>query len=316
MKFLVNNDVSTQGPRGRVLLTGASGLVGRALAQRLRADGREVIELAHRPRPGALTWQPEQGQFPAEALEGVEAVVHLAGENIGQRWSTEIKRRIRDSRLLPTQLLAGRMAALPVAQRPKVFVCASAIGFYGVQRPDLVDETATSGKGFLAEVTREWEAATGAASAAGVRTVCARMGVVLGSEGGALKELVSIFRKGLGGHAGPGTQRISWIALSDLVEIFLFLLERHDLAGPVNAVAPVACPNRELAETLGRILEKSSKTHAPAFALKLLLGEMAGETILSDLAVIPRRLQEAGFVWHFAGLEAALRHELARESRG
>jgi hypothetical protein len=291
-------------------------LVGCALAQRLRADGREVIELAHRPRPGALSWQPEQGQLPAEAMEGVEAIVHLAGENIGQRWSTEIKRRIRDSRLLSTRLLAGHLAALPTAQRPKVFICASAIGFYGVQRPEPVDESAAPGKGFLAEVTREWEAATGAAAAAGVRTVSARLGVVLGSDGGALKELGSIFRKGLGGPAGPGTQRMSWIALSDLVEIFLFLLNRDDMAGPVNAVAPTVCTNRELAETLGRILEKSSKTHAPAFALKLLLGEMAGETILSDLAVIPRRLQEAGFVWRFAGLEAALRHELARESKG
>ena len=301
---------STPPPPGRLLLTGASGLVGGALAARWRALGGEVVELAHKPRPDALTWQPERGELPAEALENIDVVVHLAGATIGQRWSASSKKLIHDSRVLSTRLLAERIAARPPAQRPRVFLCASAIGYYGFQRPDPVDETAGPGKGFLTDVCCAWEAATTPASAAGVRTVLARTGVVLARHGGALEQLLKVFNMGMAGPAGPGTQRMSWISLTDAVEALLFLAANAEMHGPINLVSPHICTNRELTEMMGRIINKSAKAPAPAFMLKMMFGEMATETILSDLAVRPRRLEEAGFVWQYAGLEAALRHEL------
>ncbi len=300
----------TTSHHGRMLLTGASGLVGRALATRWRALGGEVIELAHKPRPDALTWHPESGELPAKALEGVEVVVHLAGETIGQRWSSSSKKRIHDSRIIPTRLLAERIAALPAAQRPKVFICASAIGYYGYKRTEVVDETAAPGTGFLMDVCCAWEAAATPAANAGVRTAFARFGVVLARQGGAIEQLLKVFNAGMAGPAGPGTQRMSWISLVDAIEALVFLIQHENLRGPVNIVSPQICTNRELVELMARLLNKSAKTPAPAFALKLMLGEMAAETILSDLAVKPKKLQEAGFAWRQETLEAALRHEL------
>jgi len=295
---------------GRMLLTGASGLVGKAIAIRWRAAGGEIIELAHQPRPNALTWHPEKGEMPAKALEGVDVVVHLAGATIGQRWTSSSKKLIHDSRVLSTRLLSEHIAALPQAARPKTFICASAIGYYGFKRTEVVDETAAPGTGFLTDVCCAWEAATTPAVNAGVRTVNARLGVVLAREGGALEQLLKIFHAGMGGPAGPGTQRMSWMALNDVAEALLFAIHHPDLHGPVNVVSPHVCTNRELTEIVGRLLKKSLKPAAPAFAIKLMLGEMATETILSDLAVKPRRLQEAGFAWKLAALEDALRHEL------
>jgi uncharacterized protein (TIGR01777 family) len=293
-----------------MLLTGASGLVGRALATHWRALGGEVIELAHKPRPDALTWNPESGVFPANALDGVEVVVHLAGETIGQRWSSSSKKRIHDSRIISTRLLAEHIAALPVAQRPKAFICASAIGYYGFKRTELVDENAAPGPGFLMDVCCAWEAAATPATSAGVRTAFARFGVVLARQGGAIEQLLKVFNAGMAGPAGPGTQRMSWISLADAIEALVFVIQHETLHGPVNIVSPQICTNRELVEMMAKLLNKSAKTPAPAFALKLMLGEMATETILSDLAVKPRKLQEAGFAWRQETLEAALRHEL------
>jgi len=293
-----------------MLLTGASGLVGRALATRWRALGGEVVELAHKPRPDALTWHPESGQLPAKALEGVEVVVHLAGETIGQRWSSSSKKRIHDSRVLSTRLLAEHIAALPAAQRPKVFLSASAIGYYGFKRAEVVDENAAPGTGFLMDVCCAWEAATTPAVNAGVRTAFARFGVVLARQGGAIEQLLKVFNAGMAGPAGSGSQRMSWISLVDVVEALIFIIHHETLHGPVNMVSPHTCTNRELTELMAKLLNKSAKTPAPAFALKLMFGEMATETILSDLAVKPLRLQEAGFVWKQETLEAALRHEL------
>ncbi len=295
---------------GRLLLTGASGFLGKALAARWRALGGEVVELAHKPRADALTWHPEAGELPPPALENISAVVHLAGETVGQRWTSATKKAIHDSRVLSTRLLAERLAALPAEQRPRVFVCASAIGYYGYERKEVVDETAGPGEGFLADVCCAWEAAATPAATASLRTANARFGVVLGREGGALEQLLKVFNMGMAGPAGPGTQRVSWVSITDAVEALLLIIERAELRGPVNVVSPHVCTNRELTETMGRVLNKSAKTGAPAFALKLMFGEMATETMLADLAVRPRRLEEAGFAWKHATLEDALRHEL------
>lgn len=303
-------DPAAHPPPGRLLLTGASGLVGRAVALRWRALGGEVIELAHKPRADALTWHPERGELPDPALENISAVIHLAGATVGQRWSSSAKKAIHDSRVLSTRLLAERLAARPAAQRPRVFICASAIGYYGYERKEPVDETAAPGDGFLADVCCAWEAAAKPAESAGLRTVHARFGVVLARQGGALEQLVKVFDLGMAGPAGPGTQRVSWVSLSDAVEALLLLAHRAEFSGPVNIVSPHVCSNRELTEAAGRVLNKAVKAAVPAFALKLMFGEMATETILSDLAVRPRRLQEAGFAWRHAALEDALRHEL------
>jgi len=295
---------------GRLLLTGASGLVGKALAIRWRALGGDVVELAHKPRPDALTWHPEKGELPSQALENISAVVHLAGETVGQRWSAAAKKAIHDSRVFSTRLLAERLAALPVAERPRVFICASAIGYYGYERKEPVDETAAPGEGFLTDVCCAWEAAATPATAAGLRTAFSRFGVVLAREGGALEQLLKVFNMGMAGPAGPGTQRVSWISLTDAVAALILLIERADVQGPVNVVSPHVCTNRELMDTIGRLIHKSAKAPAPAFMLKLMFGEMATETMLADLAVRPRKLQEAGFVWRQPTLEEALRHEL------
>jgi len=294
----------------RLLLTGSSGLIGRALALRWKALGGEVIELAHKPRGDALTWHPENGELPARALENIGVVVHLAGETIGQRWSATSKKAIHDSRIFSTKLLAEKIAALPPAARPPVFICASAIGYYGYDRPDVVDESAAPGRGFLTDVCCAWEAALTPATAAGVRTVAARFGVVLAKHGGALEQMIKVFNLGMASPVGSGAQRVSWIALGDTVEALLLLIGRESLLGPVNVVSPHVCTNRELTEMLGRILNKTVKPAVPAFALKLMFGELATETMLADLAVNPRKLHEAGFVWKHGALEAALRHEL------
>lgn len=296
---------------GRLLLTGASGLVGRALATRWRALGGEVVELAHKPRPNAITWHPANGELPALALENISAVVHLAGETVGQRWTAASKKTIHDSRVLSTRLLAERIAALPETARPKVFVCASAIGYYGYERKEAVDETAAPGQGFLADLCCAWEAATTPAVATGVRTISARLGVVLAREGGALEQVLKVFNMGMAGPVGSGKQRVSWISYPDAAEALLLLIQNEQLHGPVNLVSPHVCTNRELTEAIGRIINKTVKPAVPAFMLKMMFGEMAEETMLADLAVIPRKLQEAGFAWRHATLEAALRHELS-----
>ncbi len=304
-------EISTPSHPGRLLLTGASGLVGRALALRWRMLGGEVRELAHKPRPNAMTWNPASGELPAQVFENVTAVVHLAGETVGQRWSATAKKAIHDSRVFSTKLLAERIAALPESSRPHVFVCASAIGYYGYQRKELVDETAAPGRGFLADLCCAWEAAATPAVSAGVRTVAARLGVVLAREGGALEQMLKVFNMGMAGPVGSGTQRVSWISYADVVEALLLLIHDARLRGPVNLVAPHACTNREMTEMIGKVINKSVKPPVPAFMLKMMFGEMAEETMLADLAVQPRRLQEAGFTWRQAALEAALRHELS-----
>jgi len=291
----------------RVLLSGASGLIGSALARRL-AVSSEVVRLVRRDPLSAakeIRWDPAAGRIEPKQLEGFDAVVHLAGENIGAgRWTAAKKASIRASRVEGTLLLAKTLARLN--QPPKVLVSASAVGYYGDRGEEKLDESSGPGTGFLAEVCRAWEEAAMTAAEAGIRVVLARFGVVLSSEGGALARLLPLFRFGLGGRLGSGRQYMSWIALEDAVGAIAFALENDSLRGPVNVSSPQPVTNREFTQTLGRVLRRPTLLHAPSIALRAVLGEMADEMLLASVRVYPRRLLEAGFSFSKPDLEAAL----------
>lgn len=296
----------------KILITGANGLIGGTLVPFLTTGGHEVVRLTRgRKRAGAATWDPEKGSIDSGALEGLDAVVHLAGENIsGGRWTADKKARIRDSRVAGTRLLCEALAAL--ARPPKVLVAASAIGFYGHRGRDVVDEDSAPGSGFLADVCKEWEAATAPAAARGIRVVNLRIGVVLSASGGALASMLTPFKLGAGGPVGSGKQYMSWIAIDDVADAILFVLTTPSLSGPVNAVAPTPVPNADFARTLGTVLSRPAVIPLPAFAVRLLFGEMGEELLLSSTRVDPHRLQAAGFTFRFPTLEPALRHLLGR----
>jgi uncharacterized protein (TIGR01777 family) len=245
------------------------------------------------------------------ALTGVQAAVHLAGESIaGARWSADTKRRIRDSRVLGTRLLAESLARL--SPRPRVLVSASAVGIYGDRGDELLDEGSPTGSGFLAEVGKEWEAATAPAADAGIRVVHLRFGIVLAREGGALPRMVRPFRLGAGGPIGNGRQWMSWIALADAVGAVLEVLGNQGASGPVNAVAPQPLRNADFAAGLGAALHRPALIPAPAFALRLLFGEMADAALLASQRVKPARLGALGFRFRYPTLAEALRAILGR----
>lgn len=296
----------------KILVTGANGLVGGSLVPFLTTGGHEVVRLGRgRKRAGSASWDPEKGVIDRAALEGLEAVVHLAGENISTgRWTAAKKARIHDSRVHGTRLLCEALADLE--RPPKVLVAASAIGFYGDRGRDLVDEDSAPGSGFLADVCKEWEAATAPAAAAGIRVVNLRIGVVLSTAGGALASLLTPFKLGAGGPVGDGHQYMSWIAIDDLVDAIHFALTTPALSGPVNAVAPTPVTNGEFARTLATVLSRPAIVPFPAFAVRLLFGEMGEELLLSSTRVEPHRLQAAGFRYRLPTLESALRHLLGR----
>lgn len=289
----------------RVLVTGAGGLVGSALCPALEAAGHTVVRLS---RSGPVSWHPATRTIDTAALEGVEGVVHLAGESIAGRWSAAKKERILASRRDGTRFLAETLAELP--QPPRVLVSASAIGYYGDRHDELLTEQSPAGSGFLADVAQEWEAATAPAAAGGIRVATIRTGIVLAHGGGALPALLPPFRLGLGGPVGNGRQWWSWLALADLVSIYERALTDDALAGPVNAVAPGAVTNREFARTLGKVLGRPALLPLPAAAVKLLLGEMGKEMLLAGAHVQPAALTAAGFVFRFPQLGDALRAEL------
>jgi uncharacterized protein (TIGR01777 family) len=297
-----------------VVVSGSSGLVGAALVPFLTTGGHRVRRLV-RSRPAhqedQVQWDPAAGSVDATGLEGVDAVVHLAGENIaGGRWTEATKARIRESRSRGTRLLSESLARL--RRPPQVLVCASAIGYYGDRGVTSVDEDSEPGTGFLADVCKDWEAATAAASAAGIRVVRLRLGVVLSVAGGALAKLLLPFELGAGGRLGSGAQYMSWVSLDDVIGIVLHAIRTDGLAGAVNAVAPQPVTNFEFTKTLGRVLARPTFFPVPAAAARLAFGEMADEMLLASTRVEPTRLAKSQYMFRHPTLEAALRHTLGK----
>jgi uncharacterized protein (TIGR01777 family) len=302
----------------KVIVTGATGLVGHALVRSLLADGHEVTRLVRgdaqgfrAPGTAAVHWEPDNGVIDAKELEGHDAAIHLAGESIADgRWDEEKKRRILESRVKGTRLLAEALAGLN--EKPKTLVSASAIGFYGNRGAEVLREESASGEDFLSEVCREWEKATLPASQAGIRVIHVRIGVVLSAEGGALEKMVKPFKLGLGGRVGSGQQYMSWITLDDLVGVIKRALTDESLRGPINAVAPNPVTNEEFTKALGRVLGRPTFLPVPAFAARLAFGEMADALLLSGARVEPARLREAGYEFKQPEIEGALRHVLKK----
>ncbi len=296
-----------------VAITGATGLIGSALVARLRSRGNTVRRLVRSTRdaePGDIPWDPERDRLDPHALAGCNAIIHLAGAPIAQRWTSSHKRDILDSRVRSTSLLARVVAAMD--DKPAVVLSGSAIGYYGDRGAEQLDETSAPGNDFLASVALQWEAAAAPMAAAGVRLVMLRTGIVLAKHGGALGKMLLPFRMGAGGPIGGGQQWMSWISLDDHVRAMEHLLQAESVAGPVNLVAANPVTNEVFTETLGRVLSRPAIVPVPAFALELAFGEMAGATILASQRVVPKALSGSGFSFEFPTLEQALRHELSR----
>ena len=293
----------------KVLISGSSGLVGSALVRKLEGSGSDVgrlLRTTSATRPLDVRWQPGELLAP-ELVRGFDAVVHLAGRNLAGRWSPQMKREIRESRLLGTATISRAVAdAFRACGKPSVLVSASAIGFYGSRGSELLTESSPGGTGFLAELCRDWEASASPAAEAGVRLVLPRLGVVLSSEGGAMSRLLPIFRLGLGGRVGDGRQYWSWITLEDVLGAIEFAIANPTLSGPVNLTAPNPSTNAEFTAALARALRRPAVFPVPAFALRLALGEMADEALLASQRVQPEKLLTAGFRFAHPQLDEAL----------
>jgi uncharacterized protein (TIGR01777 family) len=290
----------------KILVSGATGLIGSAFVKIANAAGHSTTALTRKKAPGAIQWDPAVGTLDASAIEGFDAVVHLAGENIAAgRWTAAQKKRILDSRVQGTRLLSNSLAQLQ--RRPSVMVSASAVGFYGDCGDRLLREDSPPGNDFLANVCREWEQATEAASKAGIRVVHLRSGVVLAKEGGALAKMLPPFKMGVGGKIGSGRQYMSWIDLEDEAGVILHCISRASIRGPVNSVGPSPVTNLEFTKTLGRVLSRPTVLPLPAFAARLLLGELADGLLLSSQRVEPAKLAAEGFVFRHRNLEETLR---------
>ena len=295
----------------RILVTGATGLVGSELVASLESKGHEALRLVRNAPAGGreVRWDPAKGTIDAGALEGLDGAVHLAGENLAEgRWTDEKKRRIRESRVKGTRLISETLAGL--ARKPEVLVSASAVGFYGDRGDEVLTERSASGDDFLAGVCREWELATAAAAEAGIRVVHLRFGVILSGRGGALKKMLTPFRLGVGGKLGGGEQYVSWVSIDDAVGAVEHALENKTLRGPVNVVAPRPVTNAEFTKALGGALSRPTIFPVPGFAARLLFGEMADATLLSSQRAEPERLKESGFLFKYPEIEGALRHVL------
>lgn len=290
----------------RFAVSGASGLVGQAVVRALVERGDLVWPLVRgQPREGEIAWNPRGGSIDTAALAEVDAVIHLAGEPIaGGRWSSERKRRIRASRVDGTRLLAKTMAELSTG--PRTLVCASATGYYGERGDQICVEGDPPGEGFLSQVCVEWEAAADAARSAGIRTTHLRIGMVLAREGGALASMLPIFRAGLGGPLGAGSQYWNWILMDDLVRLVLLAADEATLQGPINAVAPEPVSSRDFARELGRVLHRPAFLPAPAFAVRLVMGELADALLFTSTRAVPQLLLDQGFAFRGATLAGAL----------
>lgn len=299
----------------KILITGASGLIGKALQKSFNDKGYDLLLASRSEARDAqhIHWNADTGFEDADLprLEGLDAVIHLAGENIGGglRWSDEKKKAIRDSRVFGTRTMIEAFARLE--KKPKVFIAGSAVGFYGDRGDDEMTETSSSGDTFLANVCKEWEAESRRAEDMGIRTVLLRTGIVLSKDGGALATMLTPFKLGVGGVVGSGKQWMSWVSLDDVVGIINFALENENLRGAVNVVGPNPATNEEFTKTLGSVLYRPTILPLPEFAVNLVFGEMGDALLLDSAKVIPKRLTDTGFEFKFTNLEKALEAALA-----
>lgn len=293
-----------------ILVTGASGLIGTALVSQLSRGGHSVVPLRRGVASVASgpVWNPETGEVKLEPAFPVDGVIHLAGENIAQRWTAAAKRRIRTSRVETTRLLSEALAR--ASHPPKVLVTASAVGFYGDRGQEVLDENSPPGNGFLAEVCQAWEAATLPVRQHGIRVAHLRLGIVLARQGGALAKMLPVFRLGLGGRVGSGRQCWSWISLEDVVRVAELALQDDRFRGAINTVAPEAVTNADFTATLSHVLRRPALLPVPSFLVRTVFGEMGRETLLASAKVRPVKLLEAGFKFRFPDLDAALIHLL------
>lgn len=299
----------------KIVIAGASGLVGNALVAALRADGHDVLRLVRRAAraPDEIAWDPARGEIDRERISGVDAVVNLAGENLGAgRWTAARRERILRSRIDATRTLVA--AVLGAAVKPTVFVNASAVGFYGDRGDEVLNEESTRGTGFLPDVCAAWEGAAARVGELGVRTVMLRFGVILAREGGALAKMLPLFRLGLGGPMGTGRQWMSWISLDDAVGAIGLALRDDRVRGPVNVVAPAPVTNADFTRELARAVRRPAFLPAPAWALRLALGKgMADEALLGSTRAAPRVLERVGYAFRHPTLAAALQAVLGRK---
>jgi TIGR01777 family protein len=295
----------------RILITGASGLIGKALQKSFEEKGYEML-LATRSEPKDeqhIHWNADTGFADGDLgrLEGLDAVIHLAGEGIaGLRWTDEKKKAIRDSRVFGTRTMIEAFARLE--QKPKVFIAGSAVGFYGDRGDDEMTEASSAGKTFLADVCKEWESESRRAEDLGIRTVLLRTGIVLSKDGGALATMLTPFKLGVGGVIGSGKQWMSWITLDDVVGIINYALENENVRGAVNNVSPNPVTNEEFTKTLGTVLYRPTFLPLPEFAVNLVFGEMGDALLIDSTKVIPKRMKDAGYEFKFTDLKAALEH--------
>ena len=298
-----------------VLVSGSTGFIGSSLVPYLVSEGHDVTRLVRRNLGSAepeVHWDPAAGTIESSALEGIDGVVHLAGESAVGRWTARKKARILESRTTGTRLLCQAIADLDPP--PRALICASGLDFYGDRGDALVSEETGPGSGFLAGVTDAWEAATKPATKAGIRVVRVRLGMVVGNGGGALARMLPAFRLGLGGRFGGGRQHVSWVSLTDVVRVFHHVLVTESLDGPVNVSTPMPVTNAEFARTLGRVLSRPAVLPVPAFGLRLALGEMAS-MVLASVRLDPSKLVRSGFEFRYPELEGALRAELGRQGQ-
>jgi uncharacterized protein len=292
----------------KILITGSTGLLGSALAIAFGSAGHAVLPMVR--RGSGIVWDPMASSMDGSPLEGMDAVIHLSGENLAEgRWTVAKKKRIRDSRVRSTSLLSRTLAKLQ--QRPKVMICASGTGIYGNRGDEILTEDSSAGTGFIADICREWEAAAAPATAAGIRVIHMRLGIILARGGGALAKMLTPFRLGLGGAIGNGRQFMGWIEIEDVIAAVMHLINKSQLAGPVNFVAPQAVTSRQFGKTLGSVLHRPAILPLPAMAARLVFGEMAQELLLASVRAEPQRLLADGFVFRYPELRGALEHAVS-----
>jgi uncharacterized protein (TIGR01777 family) len=296
-----------------ILITGASGLIGTSLVRSLKLSGNTVLSLSRTPEMDGFKWDPARGEIEVPNNVNIDAIIHLAGENIARaRWSKNQKEAILQSRVKGTRLLVDAMIRLQ--SPPRALLSASGIGIYGDRQDILLDENDQPGEGFLVDVAREWEAATIPASEAGIRVANLRMGVVMSTEGSVLKRLLPLFKYGFGAVLGSGNQYMSWVTIDDVVSAIEYILIYEDIKGPVNMVAPNPVSNREFTKTLGTVLHRPAVLKVPSWAIQAVYGEMGKELLLASTRALPNRLLSSGFDFQFPYLENGLRHVLRRDT--